>query len=72
MAYILKLLWALGGFISLGIFRGLTLDTEDSEEWGFWKGLVAFGNSWLMVGMFLASVVLETAEIKNLLKEKKK
>ena len=72
MADILTLLWALGGFISLGIFRGLTLDTEDSEEWGFWKGLVAFGYSWFMVGMFLDSVVLETAEIKNLLKEKKK
>ena len=38
----------------------------------FGKGLVAFGYSWFMVGMFLASVVLETAEIKNLLKEKKK
>ena len=44
MADILTLLWALGGFISLGIFRGLTLDTEDSEEWGFWK---RFSSIWL-------------------------
>ena len=71
MADILTVLWALGGFLSAGIYRGLTLGNKE-DEWNFWSSLSMFAFSWFAIGMFLSAIILETTEIKNLLKEKGK